>query len=324
METAIDITTFASSLGLTQNEGEVFFGKRRGYAVGFKVISPLENPVLLFQVRHPLKADTPEVQVLKYNAEVESLKEAKEIEIELDDGLAWLTFIDGAGHLLDGSIPKLLDSILDSFTTAGFNRNASLCHYCHRVEVKESSCFDGKVALICPACLSEKLNAPENLPADASEGALPVGTLAPLAATVGAAGWAGFWIGFVLLFEFLSADKIYVPYIVEVGALVCVGFLTGGPVGFVIKRVRRRGHHLSVAFSAVCSIAAVVMGEVAFIAWLVYREFKVFSPSVAWKILPDIELASGGFHLVVKLLAAGLAVWIAVGIAKPDKPKLKL
>lgn len=324
METAIDISTFAASLGLTQQEGEVFFGQRRGYAIGFKVINPLENPLLLFQVRHPLKADATEVQTLKYSADVESLKEAKEVEIELDDRLAWITFVHGGEHLLDGSLPKLLDSILDSFTAAGFSLNASLCHYCQREAVKDPSCFDGKVALICPACLSERLNAPENLPADASEGALPIGALAPLAATVGAVGWAGFWFGFVLLFEFLSADKIYVPYIVEVGALVCVGFLTGGPVGFVIKRVQRRGRHLSMAFSAVCSFAAVVIGEVAFIAWLVYREFKVFSPSLAWKILPDVELASGGFHLAVRILAAVLAVGIAVGMAKPDKPKLKL
>ena len=203
-------------------------------------------------------------------------------------------------------------------------RNVSLCHYCQREEVKEPLCFDGKIALICPACLSEKINAPENRPAEASEGAFPVGILAPLAAAVGAVGWAGFWVVFVLLSEFLNSDKIYVPHVVEVAAVVCVGFLTGGPVGFVIKRVQRRGRHLSMAFSALCSVAAVVFGEVAFIAWLIYRELEVFSLSVAWKILPQVEMAFGGFYVVVKLLASVLAVGIAVSMAKPERPKLKL
>ena len=324
METTIDISTFASSLGLAQNNGDVFFGKRRGFAVGFKVINPLDNPLLLFQVRYPLKADASEVQAVRYDGAVEGLRKDKKLEVEFDDRLAWVTFVDGAGHLLDGSIAKLLDSILDSFTAAGLGRNLSRCHYCLREEVKEPSCIDGKVALICPACLSEKVNAPENLPAEASEGALPIGMLAPLAATVGAMGWAGFWIGFILVLEFLAADKVYVPRLVEAAILVCVGFLTGGPVGLVIKRVQRRGRNLSMAFSVVCSIAAVVLGEVAFVAWLIYREFKVISPSVAWQILPQIEMELGGFHLVVKLLAAGVAVGVAVTMAKPGKPKLKL
>ncbi len=324
METAIDISAFATSLGLTQVEGDVFYGKRGGFTVGFKVINPLENPLLLFQVRYPLMADSSEVNSIRYEPSVEELRNEKKLEVEFDDRLAWVTFVDGAKHLLEDSVGKLLDSILNSFTTAGLGRNGSLCHYCQREQVQEPSCIDGKVALICPACLSERVNAPENRPAEAVEGALPIGLLAPLAAAVGVAGWAGFWIVLQLILESFSSDKIYVPRIVEVGILVAVGFLTGGPVGFVIKRVQRRGRHLSLAFSAVCSIAAVIIGEVVFVAWLIYREYKVFSPSAAWELLPDVEMAFGAFHLLVRLLAACVAVGVAVTMAKPSKPNLKL
>lgn len=324
MEATIDISTFATSLGLTRVEGDVFFGKRSGFAVGFKVINPLENPLLLFQVRYPLMADSPEVNSIRYEPSVEELRKDKKLEVDFDDRLAWVTFVDGAKHLLEDSVGKLLDSILNSFTTAGLGRNGSLCHYCQREQVQEPSCIDGKVALICPACLGERVNAPENRPADAVEGALPIGLLAPLAAALGVAGWAGFWIVLQLILESFSSDKIYVPRIVEVGILVAVGFLTGGPVGFVIKRVQRRGRHLSLAFSAVCSIAAVIIGEVVFIAWLIYREYKVFSPSAAWELLPDVEMAFGAFHLLIRLLAACVAVGVAVTMAKPSKPNLKL
>lgn len=324
METTIDISAFATSLGLTQVEGEVFYGKRHGFAVGFKVINPLENPLLLFQVRHPLKADAPEVQAIRYDNAVETLQQDKKLEIEFDDRLAWVTFVDGAKHLLEESAGKLLDSILDSFTTAGLGRNGSLCHYCQREQVREPSCFDGKVALICPACLSEKVNAPENRPAEAVEGALPIGLLAPVAAAAGAVGWGGFWIAFQMVIDSFNSDTIYIPHLVEAGILVAAGLLTGGPVGFVIKRVQRRGRKLSMAFSAVCAIAAVLAGEVAFVAWLIYREYKVLSPGTAWEILPQVELSYGAFHLAVKFLAACLAVGVAVTMAKPAKPNLKL
>ena len=305
-------------------DGDVFFGMRQGFAVGFKVISPLENAVLLFHVRHPFKADAPEVQAVRYATAISNLREAKELEIEFEDRLTWITFINGIDPLFDGSLPQLVDSILDSFTVAGLARGAGLCHYCHREQVKEPLCVHGKVALICPACLSERASAPENLPAEASEGALSVGMLAPLAAVVGAIGWAGFWIGFLLIIESFHTETVFIPHIVEAIILVCAAFLTGGPVGFVIKRVRRRGSHLSVAFSGVCAIAAVVLGEVTFIAWLVYREIKVFSPGTAWTILPQVEMEFGAFHLAVKCLAALLAVFIAVSMAKPEKVRIKL
>jgi hypothetical protein len=57
---------------------------------------------------------------------------------------------------------------------------------------------------------------------------------------------------------------------------------------------------------------------------LIYHEFKVFSPRAAWEMLPRIEMEMGGFHLVIKLGAAIGAVFLAVQMAKPPKPKLNL
>ena len=324
METAVNIPAFAASMGFDQRDGELFFGKRGGFSVGFNVVDPSVSPVFLFHIRLPVSVGVPEFQALRYDKEVEELRTRKQLEIDLDDRLTWLTIVDGVKVLHDGSLPRLLDSILSTFSDAGLNRNASLCHYCQREHVQSPMCVGGRVVQICPACLNERVNAPENRSAEVSEGALSIGTIAPLAAAVGAIGWAAFWISYVLLFEFLNTDEIVVPRFVELIALLAVAFGTGGPVGYVIKRVRRRGQILSIGFSIVCSVAAVVVGEVAFIAWLIYREFKVLSPRVAWKILPQVEMEMGGFHLLIKLGAAVLAVVIAVEMAKPTKPKLKL
>ncbi len=320
METTIDISAFATSLGLTQVEGDVFFGKRREFAVGFKVINPLENPLLLFQVRYPLKANSPEVQSIRYEAAVEELRKDKKLEVEFDDRLAWVTFVDGAKHLLEDSVGKLLDSILNSFTTAGLGRNGSLCHYCQREQVQEASCFDGKVALICPGCLIERVNAPENRPAEATEGAFRLGVLASLAALVGALEWAVFWFSFIRF----RIETDYVPHLMVLLASVFAGILVGGTVGLLIQLIQRRGRRLSIALSVISLISAVVLGEVGFIAGFIYRKFKVFSPSVAWEILPQMEMAFGAYLLTVKFLAACLAVGIALTMAKPAKPNLKL
>lgn len=320
MESTVDISAFAASLGLTRLEGDVFYGNRRGFAVGFKVINPLDNPLLLFQVRYPLNSDSAEVKSIRYDGAVEELQKEKQLEVEFDDRLAWITFVDGAKHLLEDSVSKTLDSILNSFTTAGLGRNSSLCHYCQREQVQEPSCFDGKVALICQGCLSERVNSPENRPAEATEGAFRLGVLASLAALVGGIEWAVFWFSFIRF----RMESDYVPHLMVLMASVFAGFLVGGTVGLLIQFIQRRGRRLSMALSVISLISAVVLGEVGFIAGFIYRKFKVFSPSVAWEILPQMEIAFGSYLLAVKFLAACLAVGVALTMARPSKPNLKL
>jgi len=322
--TTINIDEFAAALGLNQRSGETVFGRCFGFPTGLKVIDPLGAPLLLFHVRYPAVRDTSELTKINYEPEVTDLISAKKLEIDLEERLGWVSFSDGARHLVEGSIIPLLKSVLKSLQSAGLLQNPKLCHYCERQEVESVSCIDDKVAQICSTCLEERRNSHTNRPAEATEGAVPIVTLGIPATLVGSLGWALFWIGYFLVFEWLNTDKIMVPRIVEVFALACVGCLTGGPIGYVIRRVQRRGQALSVVFSSVCSITAVLIGEVVVIGWMIYREFHVISPGAALKILPQVELDFGVFHLLIKLLAAVLAVVVAVQIAKPPKPKLNL
>ena len=132
------------------------------------------------------------------------------------------------------------------------------------------------------------------------------------------------WIGYDLLFEVLKTDVIFVPRIVELVVLVCVAAAVGGPVGYMIRRVPGRGKKLATTAAFVCTIAAIVIGETLYVSWLIHREFKVFSFSAAWNILPRLELETGGFHLIIKAIAAIVSVVLAAEIAKPPREKLNL
>jgi hypothetical protein len=323
-QTVVNMTDVAHSLGFDQRQGEVFFGWRRGYAIGLKVVNPLDHPLLLVHVRFPFGPDAPEVKAVTYGAEIKALIEARKVDVDFGERLAWVTFVDGADTLLDGSFSHLLDSILLSFSAAGLEQNASTCFYCQRNPVTQLGCHDDKVAVICPACLEERRSAPENRPAEATDGAMPVLGLAIMAAALGAVCWAGFWISFMLILESIDSSTVYIPRIVEAGLVFCVGGITGGPVGLAIQLIQRRGRHLSMAVSFVCSASAVLVGEVAFIAWLIYQAYHVVSLPLAWQILPQAELALGEFHLGAKVLGALLAIGIAMTMARPRKPTLKL
>jgi hypothetical protein len=133
-----------------------------------------------------------------------------------------------------------------------------------------------------------------------------------------------FWTGYDLLFDLLNTQVIIIPRILEFVALICVAAATGGPIGFVIKRIRRRGKNLSATFAVLWTLVAVAAGEVLYVAWAVYREVKVFSVSASWQILPRLELELGGFHLAIRIVAMVCAVAIAVELAKPPKTKLNV
>src|ERR1043166_8821779 len=98
METTMNID-IASTLRLTQRDGDLFFDRSGGFPVGCKIIDALAAPLLLFQVRHPFAADAPEVKAVKFDAEISQLETGKQLEVEYENKVAWLTFPNG-GELL--------------------------------------------------------------------------------------------------------------------------------------------------------------------------------------------------------------------------------
>ena len=319
-----DHATLVHELTLSPAQGDLFVGKLRGFPVGLKFVESADSVLLLFQIRHPLLVNAKETASIQFGEEIIRLMEQKQIEIEFEDKLIWLTFVNGRDFLENGMAKELLDQVLSALEKAGLAAQPDICHYCGRNRVDSLTCSEGKVAQICPVCLEERLRSPANRPADTTASAAPILILGSLAAIIGTVCWALVWIGYDLLFEVLKADVIFVPRIVELVVLVCVAAAVGGPVGYMIRRVPGRGKKLATMAAFVCTIAAIVIGETLYVSWLIHREFKVFSFSAAWNILPRLELETGGFHLIIKAIAAIVSVVLAAEIAKPPREKLNL
>ena len=309
-------------LGLKPDDGDLFVGKRVGFPIGLKFIGTTDSLLLLFQVRLVSAPEENDLNRIRYSPEVSKLIDEKKLEIDFDNRIVWLSFPNAAELIASNEIPRLLDSVLASFSSAGLLRKPDLCHYCQREKVQFPSSIDGKVVQICGSCFRERTADQEQDRASATAGALPIALLTPASAAVGALGWALFWTGYDLLFDLLNTQVIIIPRILEFVALICVAAATGGPVGFVIKRIRRRGRNLSATFAVLWTLLAAAAGEVFYVAWAVFREVKVFSLSASLEILPRLELELGGFHLAIRIVALACAVAIAVELAKPPKPKL--
>ncbi len=141
---------------------------------------------------------------------------------------------------------------------------------------------------------------------------------------MGAIAWALVWIGYERLFEVLNVDKIVVPRIVEGIALVALGFLVGGPIGFILRKIPNRGDLLAGWLGMLFALASVVFGEIFYSMWLVYKAVKVISISIAIKIIPEYLADSGVFYITDKFILGIVCVAVAYQVARPQKKGLKL
>ena len=120
---ANNFARLADDLGLVAEKTGLFIGKIRGLPVGVKCIDPDGSGLLLFQIRHPLPAGAKELSSIQNTSEIERLVAEKKIEISLEDKVAWLTFVEGAKFLADGSVLPLLNDVFGAFEKAGLAAN---------------------------------------------------------------------------------------------------------------------------------------------------------------------------------------------------------
>jgi hypothetical protein len=322
MESSNDYGTFAADLGLDTQVGDLFVGSIDGFPVGLKIMG--YSNLLLFQIRHWLPENDPRLKSLTYSPEITKEIADKHLQIEFDEKLAWLTFESNAGQIKPDDIRPILDSVLTTFKSAGLIGEPTLCHYCQKQPVDGVTVIDGKVAQICEGCLEERYRKTQRETPEASAEAVPILLMSPWAAGVGAVLWSGFWIGSTLFFDWANASTIVLPRLVVAIMVVLLGFLVGGPVGWIIKQNKRRGAKAAASAAIDFGIAAVIAGEVLFTAWLIYRAAGVFSLSTAIRVMPSLYADVDPFFFAFRIMAAFAAVATAYHLAKPQKAVVKI
>jgi hypothetical protein len=312
-------------LNLLPAEENVVYGQVKGVPILIKFIGTEEAMVLLIQIRFPMSFSDRVPTKISYGPVVDAKLEDRTAEISIEDkNVVWFTINDGYHCLEEGNVKTLLEDVLNGLQKVGLAGKPGCCHFCQNTPVPQATYNSGKVVQICPACLNERLNTPENRPAEAAEGATTMTLLSPIVVAVGALGWAAAWAGYDALFDLFGTKNIRIPTVMFLFGMVLIGGAVGGPVGLMLKMIGKRGAGLSKAFAIVLAIGSVVLGEVMYITWLIYKDYEIVSFSVAVQILPDVLLESGPLAMIIRLIAAIAAVWLAVSIGKPKAPKLLL
>ncbi len=319
--------TLAGKLGLTRRDQHTFYGIYRDYPVAVSMFGEGETRGLLFQFRHTQEqASLPKDDGYEWERDLEELVTSGRAAVSVEDRIAWLTLYDMQSVGQQVGVVPLLDGYLDSLSSAGITGAGKLCHYCLTNTVDSPTFDEGRVGLICRACLLDRTATRAGELEGSAAGLSASVLLAGVGAAVGGVLWAGAWIAHDWIIEVVSRGKdvIGVPTTVEIVWLVVVGVLVGGPVGYVIGRVPGHGVRWAGSVGIVGGIAAVGIGEVLFSTWLIYRVRGEASVKAGLEVLPMYWRAAPVIYLIVKSCAALLSIYFAYRLARPKRTSLAL
>lgn len=329
---------------LHQANAREFYGLYRGFPLGLTLVGhglpslPSQQGTrstdpgrtqrysLLLHVRFPDRASptSPEPSYVWGDC-LQSLLEQGQARVSVEARIAWLTLYEANDLVGSEAVVNILNAFIDGLAAAGIQNAGDRCHYCGKTVVKEPTYVAERVAWICPACFAAKI-----AEAQPSEPAAPLDGLrlllaAGLGALLGAAAWAGLWIGHERVMEWISkrhpSTTIWVPDIALAILAVGAGSFVGGPSGVLVRRVAYQGHTARTVSSCGGAIAAIAMGEIAWVLWLLPQLPGV---RAAIRFLPVVWSAEGTMHYVLRLMVAIFSVSFAFVVAKPSRRRVDI
>jgi hypothetical protein len=321
--TSENIEKLVYDLGLKPGEDGVYYGKQSGFPVGFKFMEAGGYGTALFHIRCPFNAGEKTGGKLSCGEEVDDLIANDKVEVSLENKIVWVTIVDGIKALADGSAKSILTDVLDALEKADLKGESDRCHYCLRGRVWDPVCIDGRVAQICPACIEQRSQKGPGIEKAASVVPLPLQCV--IATLFGISIWVAFWTGFDRMFQWFHLTTLHIPNVLFAFVTFGLGALVGGPIGLVLKGLRKQQQKLAQVLMYGLAALAVIMGEILYSAEVLYHEFDLISPSAAVRILPTMWAQSDSHYLIAKIIAAGSSLAMTDMAAKKlGKRKIKL
>jgi hypothetical protein len=298
--------------------------------VGGYVVGVLDNAPFLFKV----VSVEPTVLVFKFRLLTQSKKTPNwgetltgpvcgiGISSETDAKYLWLWIRKADG--LDGKMIAGLARQCVNYYAECFPANHEHCYLCGQARSVSLVQEDNAVALICEECVAKAGRQKAEEERRLNRSSVLFGPLVPLAIGVSALGWALFWILYDRLFEMLGVETIVVPHIVIVIVLVACSCGFGWPVAKLLLRSGIAKIMPRLVVAPLFALATVILGEILFSLFLVYRFEKTLDLVVSLQLLVRLYVQGDWMYTVFRLLfAGGIAVMIYENI-EPKKAKLKI
>jgi hypothetical protein len=338
------VQSLIQQTALHQASASEFYGLYRGFPLGLRLIGheapeqasrriagstdPVEGQrySLLVHVRFPDRASpTSPKPSCTWGDCLQSLLEQGRARVSVEARIAWLTLYEANDLVASEAAVEILNAFIDGLASAGIQKAGDRCHYCGKTIVKEPTYVEERVAWICPACLAAKTAEAEDDEHAASLDGPKLLLAACLGALIGAAAWAGLWISYECVMEWIAKEhpsgKVRVPTIVLEIFVVGGALLVGGPSGVLVRRLAYPGSFARTVSACGGTVAAIAMGEIAWVLWL-FPQLPGMQAAI--RLLPVVWRAEEKPYCFLKLMAVIFSIGCAFLVAKPSRRQLDI
>lgn len=305
----------AQALALQPIAPTRFIGRYRGFLTTLTLLGATNETRyhvpqgLMVHVRFRGAGSNENGAQLAWNPQLAQLATSKIGAASRDRGDAWLEIYDLSTLGGDQRLHDLVVSFFDDLETARLRGHDDLCVSCERAVADQPGVENGQFTQTCAAC-RVKHAAERRAERFGRAGAIPrAAAYALLAVPLSAAAWAGAWIAYALVMEWLLAGKpsgrLLVPEILMFAAAFAMAIIVGGPVAYAAGKAEGIG---GIPYGVVASVGillSILLGEVAFSQWIAWRATGSVALSAWYPLLMLVWQASTAHDW---LLRAGFTV----------------
>lgn len=322
------LTDLPRTLGVAQVETGVYVGRYRGFPIGIEPNLPAESPTesalpqtfsVLAQLRYVGPADDfmPSADAIT-DARVRNLVETGDARISFDETYARLSSF----RINVDDLHRCIDAMIDTVKKAGGSGNGDTCHYCRANAAPTLTWVEARVAQVCPDCLEKKLKEASDEKYGTPAGLVHVLLLTIPAILAGAIFWGlAWWLDSRILRWVAPHHKeIRVPSEYVIAEVLIIGILAGAFVGYIVGHARKAGRLARVLAGGMSMLAAVAVGDVAYIKAHAYADAVPVSLIDIVRTLPQYWHTLGR-DIPYRVATLAVSVVIAMILANMPQPE---
>lgn len=313
------LNALIADLNLQLLDGDHACGDIAGWPTTVTLIST-EPLVLSFDFRvHLPNERVEEIRPLLQGLSSDSLRvSAHENEVQL--ALMNLTGQSSA------DIEQIVLEFAESLSALGLDLPEG-CLYCGITEGVEIVHHLGRTSRACPVCFQQRLEYHASLLEEQQRPRRNAWMSVPMLCVYVALGWTVIWVLADVLLDWFHVQVIdlnkFTSMVFFVAAFA-IGAALGMPLGSTLKKtwlVRKSPRWIGGAVVA----AAVALGEVLYMTWLIFRAAGILDLTLAVQMLPALLGVYSSFWIVLKVgLALSIGFFTVVAIEEPVPVKSAL
>jgi len=268
-------------LSLQSSGDGSFYGIRKQEAV---ILIPLTESPPSFSLK--VRISMSNYRGVVWPKSIDELRSSDILATDWDKDYYWLNIFN-ASKLSAAIVIEIVDDFLGALEKAGLRPEPN-CASCNGQLGTQLIYSNRQISWVCSECMSDKLKQATKAEEQLNQTDVTSRLILPLALCMFAFVWAVFWTGYEFVFHILNTREIIVPLFVVILVIIPLALCSAAPVGYLLRKSGATSMLSPLIAAPLFTLIGALLGEIAIVCWVVYRQFGVIDPLSSVMLLPKV------------------------------------